>query len=104
MTTFACYVPCMPSISDDLILSYRKAETSEECNDSQPPTEQYNLGFLADVWGDNSILQFSCVCFVQKVVKISLKCCCQMCGGVIVDRCGNNLCHSEEFKFVARMR
>ncbi|XP_076102918.1 CST complex subunit CTC1-like [Mytilus galloprovincialis] len=84
-------------------LTTRKAETSEECNDSQPLTEQYNLGFLADVWGDNSILQFSCVCFVQKVVKISLKCCCQMCGGVFVDRCGNNLCHSEEFKFVARI-
>ncbi|XP_063433096.1 CST complex subunit CTC1-like [Mytilus trossulus] len=85
-------------------LTTRKAETSEECNNSQPPIEQqFYLGYLADVWKDNSIQQFSCVCFIQKVVKISLKCCCQMCGSVIVDRCGNNLCHSEELKFVARI-
>ncbi|XP_052098818.1 CST complex subunit CTC1-like [Mytilus californianus] len=81
----------------------RKEENPEECDDSQLPTEQYKLGFLADVWEDNSIQQFSCVCFVQKVVKISLKCSCQMCGSVIVDRCTNNLCHCEEYTFVSRM-
>ena len=60
--------------------------------------------YLVDLWQDKSIKDFSCVCYVQKVLKLSLKCICEMCGSVIIEDCSNTLCHSDEYRFVTRMR
>ena len=61
---------------------------------------------LADTWIRTDNTAFQCVCDVQKVCKVSLKCVCTVCGGVIVEEnCPNIACDNQEaYKFTSRAR
>lgn len=68
--------------------------------------EKLPVLFLADVWNHNAVTTFQCVCDVQKVSKVSLKCVCSVCGSEFVRKsCSNKQCREQDlYIFHARAR
>lgn len=68
--------------------------------------QQLSVKYLSSLWtdGNHPGHMFQCVCDIEKVLKVSLKCLCLTCGSVVADaRCSNPACKaSEGWRFLAR--
>ena len=85
------------------IFIYRITAVEQE-NNVEIIQDSPQSGYLVDLWQDSTIQTLTCLCFLQKVVKISLKCVCVTCSSVVIGSCSNSLCHCDDYRFVARMR
>lgn len=65
--------------------------------------------YLADNWSHppgTSHTAFQCLCDLQKVCKLSVKCVCVVCGSTLaLGRCSNKTCDGQDvYKFTAKCR
>ncbi|XP_060564044.1 uncharacterized protein LOC132723363 isoform X2 [Ruditapes philippinarum] len=67
--------------------------------------KQFPVLSLVDLWTTSTPGQvFQCVCDIEKILKVSLKCVCEICGSLVVhSQCTNTACsRGESYRFLAR--
>lgn len=83
-----------------------ETETFTRTDTEKIPLEKAPHRYLSDIWrrGYDMAAMFKCVCHVQKVLRISLKYVCGICGTMVMqNKCSSQHCNNDtEMTFLAR--